>query len=258
MAEDQHLNLSLTQEADLNSKAAAGESFEQKMGFETYYKLGAKRSLLQTAKQLGRGARTVEEWAAKGRWSARVKERERAAAEYLLMQRSAEEEAKTKTNHLTLVDATISQWSKKLLSGEIKISKVEDLEKLIKLRWELAGMPDKRVNGAGLAANGGGGGMIDLRLRGMEREELQKFLHSTLSSISRITNRKGANAEPNGNQKDGEKFNLNIQLTKKASDAQPAKIANNDLIDVTPIADVPLEFDDLPLDFELPEIEDLK
>lgn len=256
MAED-HLNLSLSQEADLNAKAAAGESFEQKMGFETYYKLGTKRSLDHTAKQLGRSKRAVEEWASKGRWSARVKERERAAAEYLLMQRSAEEEAKTKTNHLTLVDATISQWSKKLLANEIKITKVEDLEKLIKMRWELAGMPDKRVNGASLAA-GGGGGMIDLRLRGMERDELQKFLHSTLSSIARITNRKqSAGAPAAGNQNSSEKFNLNIQLTKKAAEPQPTRIAES-IIDVMPITDAPLEFDDLPLDFDLPEIEDLK
>jgi ATP-dependent phosphoenolpyruvate carboxykinase len=32
--------------------------------------------------------------------------------------------------------------------------------------------------------------MIDLRLRNMDREELQKFLHGTLSSISRIMNKK--------------------------------------------------------------------
>lgn len=252
---DDHLNLSLSQEADLNAKAAAGESFEQKMGFETYYKLGSKRSLDQTAKQLGRSKRAVEEWAVKGRWTARVKERERAAAEYLLMQRSAEEEAKTKTNHLTLVDATISQWSKKLLAGEIKITKVEDLEKLIKMRWELANMPDKRVNGAGLAAQGGGG-MIDLRLRGMERDELQKFLHGTLSSINRIMNRKQGGSQPAPSAQENEKFNLNITLSKKAP--EPAKAAENDVIDVTPISDLPIEFDELPLDFELPEIEDLK
>lgn len=262
MSNEAHLNLSLSQEADLNAKAAAAETFEQKMGFETYYKLGSKRSLAKTAEQLGRAPRTIEDWAIKGRWTNRVKERERTAAEFLLMQKSAEEEANTKAKHLTLVDASIAEWSKKLLGGEIKLSKVEDLEKLIRMRWELTNMPDKRVNGQALANQGGG--MIDLRLRGMDRTELQKFLHSTLSSIQRITNKdgsSGATKEPANNE---QKFNLNISLQQTKAAPQkvlakaPATAKEPEVIDAGQIDDLSSDFEDLSLDFDLPEIEDFK
>lgn len=250
-------NLTLTQEAELNAKAASMETFDQKMGFETYYKLGAARTFTKVSGQLGKATRTIERWASEYRWVARVRERERQAAEYLLMQKSAEEEAKTKEKHLTLIDATVSQWSKKLLEGSIKLKSVEDLERLIRLRWDISGIPEKRVNAAAMS---GGGGMIDLRLRNMDREELQKFLHGTLSSISRIMNKRplvgpGQGAEPTDSDK------INMDLRVEIGEAAPRRDAQNSVIDVesVPIGDLdqPNDFGDLDLDLDdITDIED--
>lgn len=230
-------NLSLSQESELNATAASQESFEHKMAFETYYKLGESRSFAKTAKQIGRAVRTIEDWAAKYRWTPRVRERERQAAEFLLMQKSAEEEAKTKEKHLTLIDASISQWSKNLLEGGIKLKTVEDVEKLIRLRWDIAGMQSKRVNPGAMSQ---GGGMIDLRLRNMDREELQKFLHGTLSSISRIMNKKPRSATELAEPKSTEKINMDLRISMddtnnqdlepKMLDVGAAPIEESDLI----------------------------
>jgi len=246
-------NLTLSQEAELNAKAASLEGFEQKMGFESYYKLGEKRSLAKAAADLGRSVKTVENWAVQFRWTARVRERERMAAEYLLMQKSAEEESKTKEKHLTLIDATISKWSQLLIANEIKLKTVDDLQKLIAMRWELADKPDRRVNPVGVA--GSSGAMLDLRLRGMPREELQKFLHGTLRGIERLMNKKPLTgpAEP----KSGEKINMDLRVQIPDAGAQ------SPVIDVTPTpSDLPSSIgDDLAdlgsLDFDPSSIEDL-
>lgn len=249
-------NLTLTQEAELNAKAASLESFDQKMGFETYYKLGSQRSFNKAAKQLGRSVKTIEVWASQYRWSARVKERERQAAEYLLMQKSAEEEAKTREKHLTLIDATVSQWSKKLLEGQIKLKTVEDLERLIRLRWDITQLPEKRVNPNAVHGNGG---MIDLRLRNMDREELQKFLHGTLSSISRIMDKKpliGPGQGPAPKSSDKINMDLRVEIGEAAPQTRDAQSSVID-VDSVPVdsSDLPNDFDEL--DMDLDDITDL-
>lgn len=248
-------NMTLSQESELNAKAASLESFDQKMAFETYYKMGDGRSFAKAGKQIGRSIKTVEEWASKYRWTARVKERERQAAEFLLMQRSAEQEAKTKEKHLTLIDATVTAWSKKLIDGQIRLKSVEDLERLIRLRWDLTDKPEKRVNPLGVQ---GGNGMIDLRLRNMEREELQKFLHGTMASISRIMNKKPLAAPKGAQEVSSQKIDMNISIEMPTDEAAPQ------LIDVTPrvdphneaIIDLPDDFADLNLD--LSDIKDIE
>lgn len=178
-------NVTMAQESELNAKAAAEEGFVERMAFESYYKLGDNRSISKIAKDLTKARSTVQDWSSKFRWVSRVKERERQAAEYLLMQKSAQEEAETKRKHLTLIDAAISTFSKKLVENKIVIKTVDDLQKLVNMRWKLAHMPDKRVNPAAIK----GGASIDLRLRGMEKTELQSFLYSTLKSIERVMNK---------------------------------------------------------------------
>lgn len=244
------VNLTLSQEAELNAKAASLESFDQKMAFETYYKMGDHRSFAKAGKQIGRSVKTIEVWASQYRWTARVKERERQAAEYLLMQKSAEEEAKTKEKHLTLIDATVAQWSKKLISGDIKLKSVEDLERLVRLRWDIAGLPERRVNPSGAA----GGGMIDLRLRNMDRDELQKFLHGTLSSISRIMNKKPL-IGPDGGAEPLDSDKINMDLTISVGEAAPRTrnaqevVNDSDVIDVGSLV-IPTEIEDLPLEID--------
>lgn len=252
-------NLTLTQEAELNAKAASLESFDQKMAFETYYKMGSQRSFAKTAKQIGRSVKTIEVWASQYRWSARVKERERQAAEYLLMQRSAEEEAKVKEKHLTLIDATVAQWSKKLLEGQIKLRSVEDLERLVRLRWDITNLPEKRANPSAIGS--GGGGMIDLRLRNMDREELQKFLHGTMASISRIMNKKPLVAPSQGPEPmDDEKINLDLWV--EIGEAAPqTRHAQSSVIDAEVVhvgeVDFGNDFDDLQ-DLEIPNVTDVE
>lgn len=246
-------NLTLTQESELNAKAASLESFDQKMAFETYYKLGNGRTYVKVAGQVGRAERTVRRWAEDFRWPERVRERERQAAEFLLMQKSAEEEAKTKEKHLTLIDATVSQWSKKLLEGGIKLRSVEDLERLIRLRWDISGIPEKRVSASGAT---GGGGMIDLRLRNMNREELQKFLHGTMASISRIMDKRPLKAPGSGGD---EKMSMDLRV--ELGEAAPqTKDVTPDTIEVQGVhIDEPVDFgsesDDL--DLNLDDITDL-
>ena len=244
--EVQPQNLTMSQESELNSKAATQEGFEQRMAFETYYKMGDKRSLRAISNKLSKPLITVEKWSSKFRWIPRVKERERQAAEYLLMQKSAKDEAETKQKHLTLVDATIGQWSKKLVEGGIQLKTVDDLQKLVNLRWQLAQMPDKVVNQT-VASQGAS---IDLRLRNMDRTQLNQFLYGTMKSIERVMNRKEPQAVEPIKQGGSGKMNLDIKFSQH-DDAPPAKPQNDpntieiDPIDITP-AD--LDFDDLDLD----------
>lgn len=173
----------MSEESALNAQAQADEPFETRAAFELYYKLGEQRSLERIAKQVGRHRTTIEDWSTKYRWQARLKERERQAAEYLIMQQSAAEEAETRKQHLTLIDAATSQWSKNLLSGSIKLEKVEDLDKLLKLRYRIASLPDKTANPT---AVGGQSATIDLRLRNMDPDEMRKLLYETMQSIQRV------------------------------------------------------------------------
>lgn len=231
-------NLTLSQESELNAKAAATEGFEHKMAFEIYYKLGETRNHGKVAKQVGRSAKTIEKWAGQYRWTPRVKERERQAAEFLLMQKTAQEEAEVKKKHLTLIDATIGKWAKKLTDDKIRLRSVEDLERLVKLRWELTNMAEKRVNPTGM---GGGGGMIDLRLRNMERGELQQFLYSTLKSIERVMNKKPGLPEPNESKPVNTKERLNLDIS--------VSVAEN--------SSEPIDVDPLSQDPDLPDVDDL-
>lgn len=188
---DQNTNdpasMTISQESELNAKAAAEETFEQKMAFETYYRMGEKRSITKLAKEMDKHRSTLELWSSKYRWVHRVKEREKAMAEYLLLQQDAKQEADTKNRQLKLIDGTIAIWAKKLQDKEIKITSIDDLEKLINLRWKVAGIPDKQVNPTHARTHGGT--TVDLRLRNMERPQMIQFLHSTLKSIERIMQR---------------------------------------------------------------------
>ena len=233
-------NLTMAQEAELNSKAASKEGFEHKLAFETYYKTGEKRSLKAIAQKLNKGLSTVEEWSKKYRWVARVKERERQAAEYILMQQSAKEEAEVKQKHLTLVDASIGQWSKKLVDGTIKLTSVDDLQKLVNLRWQLAQMPDKLVNKA-IAAQGA---TIDLRLRNMDKKELQSFLYGTLKSIQRVMSKPSVGDK---SSKAGEKMSLDIRL-ERHDEAPPNSDFDIIEIESTETEDFDFDLDNLDID----------
>ena len=231
-------NLSLSQESELNAKSASVEGFEQKMAFEIYYKLGEGRSLSKVAKQVGRSIKTLEVWSSKYRWMPRIKERERQAAEFLLMQKSAQEEAEVKKKHLTLIDAAIGKWAKRLTEDKIRLRSVDDIEKLVKLRWDLTLMAEKKINPGGVANSGGG--MIDLQLRNMERKELQSFLYSTLKSIERVMNKKPIVDSETGQPVSArpEKMNLNLSVSLAESDQNPTEI-----IDVDSQSHDPLEMD---------------
>lgn len=179
------------EQKQLNDLAVSEESFEQKMAFETYYKTGESRSISRLSKEVGKAVSTLELWSKRFRWQSRVAEREKAAAEYMLIQEDAKKNAEVKKNHLTLVDATISSWVQKLKNGDVKLKGVDDLQKLIKLRWFISEIPDKQVNPTHQRSESGAN--IDLRLRDMGREELYKFLYSTLKSIDRVVTKADAN-----------------------------------------------------------------
>jgi hypothetical protein len=170
-----------------NAKVASLESLEQKMAYEIYYKMGEERSLAKVAKQMNKAKITIEGWSRKFRWSSRVREQEKTAAEFLLLQQSAQQEAETKNKHLTLIDAAIGQFSRKLVDEKITIKSIDDLERLVNLRWKVANIPERIVNQTALG--GSGGATIDLRLRNMEKPQLQKYIHTTLASLDRIMNR---------------------------------------------------------------------
>lgn len=247
-------NLTMSQESELNAKAAAQEGFEEKMAFEIYYKMGESRSLVQVAKKVGRSKSGIEKWASDFRWTARIKERERQAAEFLLLQKSAQEEAEVKKKHLTLIDASIGGWAKKLTEGKIRLRSVEDLERLIRMRWDLTSMPDKRVNVMGAA---GSAGMIDLRLRNMDRGELQQFLYSTLKSIERITNKDKSIRSSDGSKPQPKmSMDLTVNLTQT-----PDTEGQGEVIDVGPgsMSQDPLDsLDNLPTFEPIGDLGDLE
>lgn len=176
--------LTPNQEVELNDRAASEENFEQKMAFETYFKAGDIRSLSRLAKEIGKAKSTLELWSSKFRWQSRVAEREKAAAEYMLIQDNAKKNAAIRKNHLTIIDGTIAMWVKKLKEGQVQLKGVDDLQRLLKLRWDIHGIPEQQVNPT--HARSEGGASIDLRLRNMDRQELNQFLYSTLKSIERV------------------------------------------------------------------------
>lgn len=180
-------------EAELNAKAASQEPFEQRMAFEAYYKMGDERSLVKLSEQIQRHRVTVEEWSRKFRWVSRVKERERQAAEFQLMISNAQEEASRKKTHIEIIDSAIGMWVQKLADKTIVLKSVDDLEKLVNLRWKLAGMPDKVIQHNHSQHFSGS---IDLNLKDMGREQLLNFLHEMMHGIRRVMERPALTNRP--------------------------------------------------------------
>jgi transposase len=112
------------------------ESLKNIEAFEYYYSLGDKRSCSKVAGKFHVSERTVYNWSSWYNWQERVKHRNREYAKKI------DEQTNTslidaKTKYLSIINDIIEVFKTKLNDGEIRINRVNDLERLVKLEMLL-------------------------------------------------------------------------------------------------------------------------
>lgn len=122
------------------------ETLRHKDAFEFYYALGEKRSYKQVAERFGTSKTTVYNWANRYNWAERIEQRDIEIARQL-EQKTNTTITNEKARYRTIIKRAIHQFAKKLDQGDVDISSVNDLDKLIKLDLLLMGEPTERTDG---------------------------------------------------------------------------------------------------------------
>jgi transposase len=163
----------LDAESVLNHQAQNAENAEQKMAFELYYRAGAERSYPKVAEQTGRHLNTIQLWATKLRWNARIHEREKIAAEHSLTVQKIVQEQDLKKKHVNIYDVAITKAVQEIAEGRVKIKTIQEMIQLIDARWKLAAAAAPSANTPSMHFHGPT--QVDLGLEKMNREERIKF-----------------------------------------------------------------------------------
>ncbi|MGL5460794.1 MAG: hypothetical protein ACRDBY_14350 [Cetobacterium sp.] len=113
---------------------------ERELAYEEYWNLGENRNLSELSRRIGKSRQTVIRWNKEENWEERIKNRENKVKEKI------EEEVieKEKNRRMDLVKATrglVNKAIREVMEGKIKIRNINDLEKLIRLEFDLIGTP---------------------------------------------------------------------------------------------------------------------
>ena len=224
----------MDEESILNHKAQNDENAEQRMAFSFYYNLGKSRSLTKVSEHVGKSRVTTETWSSRFRWQARIKEREKIAAEHSLTLQSIIKEEDLKSKHLQIYDIAISRGVKAIIAGDVKIRTVMELKSLIDSRWGLANMmvPGSESS-MSASVTSPSGAKVAIELSGMDREEQLRYIKHTMGGIGKIL------TKPSLAERAMEKPVSNPSIVKK----QP--------VEESQIIDIESENEDLFIDIDL-------
>jgi len=114
------------------------ETLRHKEAFETYYAMGAERSLASLAGDCGVSEKSVKTWSKSFDWQARIVARDQENARRL-QQKTDEKIVNVKALYRKVVGSAISDFVNRLKAGEIEVDSVTDLERLVKLDLLLMG-----------------------------------------------------------------------------------------------------------------------
>ena len=112
------------------------ETLRHQEAFEYYYSLGHERSYPQVASEFTVSLTSIKKWAKSFNWQQKVKERDIKNA-CKLEEITNESLLASKAKYINIIQDTLQQYRIALQSGSIKITSVQDLEKLARLEMSL-------------------------------------------------------------------------------------------------------------------------
>lgn len=114
------------------------ESAEQREAFEFYYSLGDSRNLEKVGEYVGKSTRTMYEWSRRFNWGDRVVQYD-IEVNKKLQAKTINTVVDEKANYRKIIKLAINDFVKNLRDGNLKVTSVSDLEKLMKLDLTLMG-----------------------------------------------------------------------------------------------------------------------
>jgi len=127
------------------------EKLKHKEAFELYYAMGEKRNITDVARELNVSRASVGKWSGKFGWQKRIGTRDEENGKKLA-QKTDNTILKEKDSYRKIIKQSINTFVEKLLGGEIKVTSVADLERLVKLDLLLMGEVTDRTESLAAAA----------------------------------------------------------------------------------------------------------
>jgi hypothetical protein len=114
------------------------ETLKHKEAFEAYYAMGASRNLASLAGVCGVSEKSVKAWSREFDWQVRIEQRDMENAKRI--QKATDDTVvAAKARYRKIVQTAIGDFVKNLKEGEVKVTSIMDLERLIKLDLLLMG-----------------------------------------------------------------------------------------------------------------------
>ena len=148
------------------------ETARHQKAFETYYGLGAERSLQVVAAKVGASVAAVKKWSGAFGWQARVAEREQAV-NGLVRERATKAEVDRRARNRQIVEAAIISAARAIADGRVSPS-LADLDRMVRLEAFVEGEPDSRQE------------IIQRDLQGKSVAELKALLGAELRGLGAI------------------------------------------------------------------------
>lgn len=124
--------------SDQRGKRKQVEGTLQREAFEYYYSLGGERNLEKVAEKFNKSVRTVYGWSSAFNWQERVQQYDIEASRRMREQ-TIQSVVEEKANYRKIIKLAISDFVKRLRDGEVTVTTINELEKLIKLDLTLMG-----------------------------------------------------------------------------------------------------------------------
>lgn len=115
------------------------ETMEMRQVFETYYLMGADRSLNKLAKETGLSITTIKRYNSSFGWSKRVEQRDLDNSKEM-EKRSNEIVVNSKALYRETIKTLTDQFIRDVHEGKIKIRSILDFERIVRLDLELMGV----------------------------------------------------------------------------------------------------------------------
>jgi hypothetical protein len=127
------------------------EKLKHKEAFELYYAMGEKRNITALAQELNYSRASIGNWSGKFKWQERILKRDEENGKKLA-QKTDNTILKEKESYRKIIKQSINTFIEKLMGGEIKVTSVADLERLVKLDLLLMGEATDRTDSLASAA----------------------------------------------------------------------------------------------------------
>lgn len=119
-------------------KLYPGENVKHLNAFEVYCRMGGNRNLRDLAKILETKEGKIFAWSTKYAWQERIKKFDEDIGK-IMKQLTKDSLIETNKKHLEIIDKAINMWKDKLDAGEVSLTMVQDIEKLLNIRNKLTG-----------------------------------------------------------------------------------------------------------------------